>query len=600
MHGTTIQNGTLPIASDTRYRAIVQSALDAIIVIDGFGHIREFNPAAERIFRWKREQVMGLSVAEVIIPPDLRDNHRRGFQRHLMTGVATLLDRRLELFAIRAGGERFPIELTVTRSDSEHTPYFTAFIRDLTERQRLTAAVARHASQDAVTGLDRYSILEPRLTRAVEDGTTFVAVIFIDLDRFHRINESIGHGRGDEVLRAVGVRLQALADEQVAVCHFASDEFVVVQHGGDGPSAARLAESIRNLLALPFEPVGYRVLLTASIGMSCAPAHGRIALDLLRRAQAAAERGKGLGRDCVCPFQIEDMQDIEDRIAMGGLLREAVQAGELTLHYQPQFSASDMRLTGFESLLRWNNPLLGIVSPGRFIPIAEGLGLMSEIGNWVIREACRQARAWLDAGHSGFTIAVNVSPQQLRRPGLHIAVGEALHEFRLPDGMLEIELTESTVLENLARVQDELAKLKALGTLLTLDDFGTGHSSLAYLKHFALDKLKIDQTFVQGLPHNILDASISRAILTLGRDLGLRVAAEGVETTNQAVFLRELGCDELQGYLTGHPAPADAAEIHFDDFDPARAGRMARMPPAYATTAKGMEVISLAQFSGPL
>lgn len=590
MHEDTTQNVARPPGSDARYRAVVQSAFDAIIVIDELGHIKEFNPAAERVFRWRREQVMGLDIAEVIVPPDQRDNHRQGLRRHLVTGTTTLLGRRLELVAVRASGERFPIELTVTRSDGGTTPYFTAFIRDLTEQQRLKAAVARHASHDIVTGLNRYSILEPRLIRAVEDGAAFAAVIFIDLDRFHGINESIGHGCGDEVLKAVGVRLQALASEQIAVCHFASDEFVVVQQGGDGPSAIRLAESIRNLLALPFEADGYRVLLTATIGLSCAPAHGRIALDLLRRAQAAAERGKGLGRDCVCPFQTEDMHDIEDRIAMGGLLREAVQAGELTLHYQAQFAASDMRLTGFESLLRWNNPLLGDVSPVRFIPIAEGLGLMPEIGNWAMREACRQARVWLDAGHSDFTIAVNVSPQQLRRPGLHCSVGNALREFQVPGDMLEIELTESTVLENLSRVQDELARLKDLGTLLALDDFGTGHSSLAYLKHFELDKLKIDQTFVQGLPHSVLDASIARAILTLGRNLGLRVAAEGVETTKQAVFLRDLGCDELQGYLMGQPAPADAAEIHFDSIDSARAGHIARVPSACApANASGFE-----------
>lgn len=589
MHEVT-QKVAGPLGSDARYRAIVQSALDAIIVIDGHGHIREFNPAAERVFRWRREQVMGLDIAEVIIPPEQRNKHRPGLQRHLTTGSATLLDRRLELVAIRAGGERFPIELTVTRNDSEAAPYFTAFIRDLTEQQRLTAAVAHHARHDIVTGLDRYSILEPRLIGAVADGTTFAAVIFIDLDRFHEINESIGHGCGDEVLRAVGVRLQALASEQIAVCHFASDEFVVFQQGGDPLSAARLAESVRNLLALPFEADGYRVLLTATIGLSFAPAHGRIALELLRRAQAAAERGKGSGRDCVCAFQTEYMQDIEDRISMGGLLREAVQAGEFTLHYQPQFAALDMRLTGFESLLRWNNPVLGDVSPARFIPIAEGLGLMPEIGNWVIREACRQARAWLDAGHSNFTIAVNVSPQQLRRPGLHLAVGDALREFGVPGHMLEIELTETTVLENLARVKDELARLKDLGTLLALDDFGTGHSSLVYLKHFALDKLKIDQTFVHGLPHNMLDTSISRAILTLGRDLGLRVAAEGVETTSQAIFLRDLGCDELQGYLMGQPAPAGAAAIHFDGIHPARAGRGTHVPPArVAVSAPGYQ-----------
>lgn len=563
MHDAAIQNLVGQPGSDASYRAVVQSALDAIIVIDDLGRIQEFNPAAERVFHWRREQVIGLDIAEVVIPPEMRDSHRHGFRRHMMTGASTILDRRLELVAIRAGGERFPVELTVTRTDGGSVAYFTAFMRDLTEQKRLLAAEADHARYDIVTGLQRYSVLEPQMIRAVESGGAFAAVIFIDLDRFHGINGSLGHNNGDEVLRAVGVRLQSLASEQVAVCHFASDEFVVIQQGGDGATAVSLAESIRLLLTLPFEGRGYRVLLTATIGISYAPAHGHMVLDLMRRAQAAAERGKILGRNCVCPFQTEDMQDIEDRIVIGGLLREAVQAGELSLHYQPQFAASDMRLIGFETLLRWSSPVLGDVSPEKFVPIAEGLGLIREIGDWVIREACRQIRLWLDAGHAGFTIAVNVSPQQLRRAGLHRTVDEALQEFQVPGHMLEIELTESSVLENLVRVKDELDSLKALGVLLTLDDFGTGHSSLAYLKHFAWDKLKIDKSFVRGLPHSVLDASVAKAILTLARDLGLRVTAEGVETADQATFLRELGCDELQGYLMGRPAPRDAAREYF-------------------------------------
>lgn len=576
MHIATIHSEAANAVSEARYRAVVQSALDAIIVIDGLGRIREFNPAAEHMFHWAREQVVGLDIADVVIPPDLREGHRQGLTRHITTGVATLLDRRLELIAIRAGGERFPIELTVTRSDIEATPCFTAFIRDLSEQQRLTAAVADHVRRDIVTGLDRYVVLEPRLIGMLAGGNAFVAVMLIDLDRFSGINESIGHALGDEVLRTVGVRLRTLSSEQVAVCHFASDEFVVIQRGGDASSAMLLAESIRTLLSIPLGTDDYRVLLTATIGMSCAPAHGNVALDLLRRAQAAAERGKGLGRDCVCPFLTADMHDIEERLAKGGLLRAAVKAGELMLHFQPKFATSDLRLTGFEALLRWHSASLGEVSPARFIPIAEALGLMSEIGNWVVREACRQARVWLDAGHRGFTIAVNVSPQQLRRPGLARAVGDALREFGVPGEMIEIELTESSVMESLTRVQEELAMLKSLGTTLTLDDFGTGYSSLAYLKQLDLDKLKIDQTFVHGLPQSVLDASISRAIVGIGHELGLRVIAEGVETTAQAEFLNTIGCDELQGYLLGEPASAGMVEMHFDAIDPERLARLLR------------------------
>jgi len=564
--------------SEARYQAIVESALDAIIVIDESGFIREFNPAAARIFGWTLDQVFGLDVADVVIPPALRASHRAGLIRHIKTGATTLLDRRLELTAIREGGEVFPIELTVTRGDLGSATCFTAFIRDLSEQHRLTAAVNRHSTHDSVTGLERYIVLEKRLIQMLKNDRTFVAVMLIDLDLFHGINESIGHELGDEVLKSVGLRLQNLSTADVAVCHFASDEFVVALRGGDRASALRFAESVRELLGIAFEADGYRVLLTATIGVSMATAHGDAALDLLRRAQMAAERGKTLGRDCVCPFLTRDMQGIEDRVVMGGLLRSATNGGELELYYQPQFAASDLRLTGFEALLRWNSPSMGQVPPARFIPIAEALGLMPEIGSWVIRQACRQTRAWLDAGHRHFTIAVNVSPQQLRRPGLARAVAEALAEFQLKGDMLEVELTESAVMDIKPRVQRELAKLRELGVILTLDDFGTGYSSLVHLKQLTLDKVKIDQTFVRGLPENLLDASIARAIVSIGADLGFRVVAEGVETTAQGEFLNALGCDELQGFLLGEPAPAVLAEMHFDAIDPRPAARAPRTP----------------------
>ncbi|MET0582034.1 MAG: EAL domain-containing protein [Pseudoxanthomonas sp.] len=551
------------VVSDARYRTIVQSALDAIVVIDALGHIQEFNPAAERIFGWKREQVIGLDIADVLLPPELQGGHRRGLERHLATGDTALMDRRREMVALRAGGERFPIELTVTRSDTGTGPSFTAFIRDLSDQHRLAEAVANHARYDLVTGLERYVVFEPQLIGMLEEGG-FVAILLVDMDRFHGINESIGHKLGDEVLRTVGARLRALAGEHVFACHFASDEFVVIQRGGDWDTAMRLAEDIRSALSAPFESEMYRVLLTSTVGMSCAPAHGTVALDLLRRAQVAVERAKELGRDCVCPFLTSDMQDIEDRVTKGGLLRAAVAAGELTLYYQPQFASSDLRLMGFEALLRWHSPLLGEVPPVRFIPIAESLGLMSEIGGWVVREACRQARAWMDEGHADFTIAVNVSPQQLLRPGLAHVVKDALREFRVPGAVLEIELTETSVMENLKRVQEELALLKALGTTLTLDDFGTGYSSLTHLKQLPLDKLKIDQSFVHGLPRSNLDATIARAIVAMAHEMRISVVAEGVETSGQAEFLRGMGCDELQGYLLGQPAPARAAVVYFD------------------------------------
>jgi diguanylate cyclase (GGDEF)-like protein len=395
------------------------------------------------------------------------------------------------------------------------------------------------------------------------DATACTSVLLVNLDRFNGINEAVGHAHADDVLRVVAGRLLGAAGEQAQVAHLAGDEFVVVARVAGEADATALAERIRLAVGHPIEGTDYRLLITATIGVSIAPTHGREPIELLRRAQAAMERGKGLGRDCVSPFHIEQVREIEDRQVLGGALRAAARLGELQLHYQPQFAAQPHRLTGFEALLRWTNPTLGPVSPGRFIPIAEALGLMPEIGEWVLREACRQVRAWRDAGHADFIVAVNVSAQQLQRPGLVQAVADALAEHGVPPAALDIELTESSLMENVGRAKATLAELKALGVMLSLDDFGTGYSSLAYLKHFSLDKLKIDQGFVRGLPDNGDDAAIARTIVSIGHQLRMVVSAEGVETHEQAQFLRGIGCDELQGYFLGRPAPVDAAEKLF-------------------------------------
>ena len=426
------------------------------------------------------------------------------------------------------------------------------------ERERIQAELAYRAAHDAITGLERYSVMQPRLDRMVSSGGGAVSVLVLDLDGFRGINESIGHERADRVLRLVAERLRSWASDSIAISHLAGDEFAIAVAGRDA-SVLALAEAMRTAVAEPIEDSGFHLVLSATVGVSHAGVHGATSTELLRRAQAAKERGKALGGDCVSVFLTEQMQDIEDRMTMGGQLRSAARAGEFQLHYQPQMGAGTGTLSGFEALLRWDSPVLGPVLPARFIPVAESLGLMPEIGSWVIREACRQARIWLDAGHVGFVIAINVSAHQLQRPGLVQVVTQALADFSIPGRLLDIELTESALLENVARVKGTLAELKALGVTLSLDDFGTGYSSLAYLKNFSLDKLKIDQGFVRGLPGNADDAAIARAIVSIGHQLRLLVAAEGVESPEQAEFLRQIGCDELQGDLYGRPSVAAMA-----------------------------------------
>ena len=431
------------------------------------------------------------------------------------------------------------------------------------DRERIQAELVYRSNHDAVTGLERYSVLQPRLDAMISSGTGAVSVLVVDVDGFQGINESIGHERADRVLRVVAGRLRTWACDRVAISHLAGDEFAIAVADGDEDSAVTLAEQMRAAVAAPIDDGGFHLVLSATVGVSRAGPHGSTSTELLRRAQAAKERGKDMGGDCVSVFLPEQMQAIEDRMTLGGRLRSAARAGEFQLHYQPQFRAGTGEVKGFEALLRWDSAELGPVPPNRFIPVAESLGLMPEIGTWVVREACRQARLWLDAGHAGFVIAVNVSAHQLRRPGLVGVVTQALAEFGVPPRMLEIELTESSLLDSVARVQAILAELKALGVMLSLDDFGTGYSSLAYLKHFSLDKLKIDRSFVHGLPDSVDDGVIARTIVSIGHQLGLLVNAEGVETAAQRDFLCGIGCDELQGYLFGRPCPAAAAEAAF-------------------------------------
>ncbi len=469
----------------------------------------------------------------------------------------------LSLYAAQSA-DTCPDELALLQEVADNTAFGISAIRAETERKQFLAELAHGASHDAVTGLERYALLEHRLAWLVSLPEQATSVAIFDIDRFNSLNETLGHAAADQLLRLVGERLMAFASDQVAVAHFASDEFVVVMAGMAPEPAAVLAEAMRAAIAAPIDMPTFSVRLTATAGISHSPAHGRDARDLVRRAQAAMEQGKRAGRDCSHAFLTEQMQDLEDRALLGARLREAVDSGELRLHYQPQYAAATGRLTGFEALLRWQSADLGAVSPSRFIPIAETLGLMPVLGSWVLGEACRQARAWLDAGHRDFRISVNVSGQQLMRPGLLRVVSQALADFDLPAHVLDLELTESSLMENVSVVQGTLADLKALGITLSLDDFGTGYSSLAYLKHFSLDKLKIDQSFVRGLPDNADDAAIARTIVSMGHQLRLLVSAEGVETREQAEFLRRIGCDEMQGYHFGHPLGADDAARAFE------------------------------------
>lgn len=435
--------------------------------------------------------------------------------------------------------------------------------RDVTGQYEAEVALSFADTHDALTSLPNRLLLEGEIEALLAAGKQ-VWILFLGLDRFHAINESMGHVVGDAVLSRVAGRLAEAIATTGTVARFAGDQFAVAVEGIDEQQAIALAKRLHAAISRPIEDKDYRLALTVSIGISWSPDHGTMPQDLLQRAEAAMGRAKLQGRDATCLFSVQQMQDIEERLQLGGLLRGAVDRGEMTLHYQPQHDATNSSLTGFEALLRWNEPAHGSISPARFIPIAEVLGLMPEIGQFVLDATCRQAREWLDRGFVGFSIWVNVSAPELQRPGLVEHVGNALRRHGLPTGILGLELTESSLVENVERARSVLVELERLGIRLALDDFGTGYSSLSYLKYLPIHKLKIDQSFVRGLPEGVDDAAIARTIVAMAHQLGMMVSAEGVETGAQAAFLQGIGCDELQGYLFGQPVPVEEATLFFN------------------------------------
>lgn len=450
-----------------------------------------------------------------------------------------------------------------------HGPDGLAFgvARDVTHRREAAAALEHASRHDGLTGLPRRSFVEASIQSLMEqrpDDDAQVWVLVLGLDRFHSINETMGHDIGDDVLRKTAERLVQVASDAEVVGRFASDKFVVVAPADDHTEATDLADRMRAAVREPIETDEYRLVLTASVGVSRGPDHGPTAQDLLQRAEAAMTNAKSLGGNTSFHFSTDQMRDIEERLLLGRRLRRAVANGDLELHYQPQHRASDRALTGLEALLRWTDDDWGRVPPDRFIPIAETMGLMPEIGEWVLNEACRQAKVWLDAGHTPIPIAVNISAQELQRGGLPERVRDALDRHSVPASAIAIELTESSLMENVERATETLFELTEIGTDIALDDFGTGYSSLAYIKHFPISKIKIDKSFVSALPDDDDDAAIVRTVIAMAHQLRMTVAAEGVETDEQLEFLRADGCDELQGYLLGRPVTADETERLFD------------------------------------
>jgi diguanylate cyclase (GGDEF)-like protein/PAS domain S-box-containing protein len=538
--------------------AVVENIPEMLVVKDAHsGRYIFVNRAGEELLGASKDDMIGKTTeeifdkaqADVIVARD-REALRTG-QMKVDIHVKRTLDGRLRDVAskrVAIGGKNGEPE------------YLLTVIEDVTERKRNETRIAHLAHHDPLTDLANRAALNTKLAETIEQaataGTQF-ALLCIDLDRFKEVNDLYGHAAGDNVLLEVATRMKAAAGDAF-LARLGGDEFMAICIEGEIPEAATaMAQRLVGAVSEDIDCDGRKVCLGMSIGIAMYPADGTDVVALLRNADAALYRAKAEGRSAIRFFEADMDRMLHDRRALQADLALAVSRNELQIYYQPQARVTG-QIIGFEALLRWDHLRRGFVPPGTFVPLAEESGLIDQIGEWVLREACREAASW----RKPLQIAINLSPVQLRRPELVPMVHSVLLETGLPPERLLLEITEGALMDDYSRAVSILRRLKALGVRIAMDDFGTGYSSLSYLQSFPFDKIKIDQTFIANLERNAQSAAIVRAVLGLGRSLDLTTVAEGVETQAQLTILRSEGCDEMQGYLIGRPQPiAEYAEI---------------------------------------
>ena len=468
-----------------------------------------------------------------------------------------------EAVAICRDGTRLPVELVAKTLHRNGEVYRLGIFRDIRERKAAEARINFLAYHDVLTGLPNRRLLLERLDSLLAMSRrhqNHLAVLFIDLDHFKTVNDSLGHHAGDLLLAEVAARIQGAVREVDVVARQGGDEFIVVLADLAQPElAASVAVKLLVQVAAPFDIDGHAVSVAPSIGISVFPRDGTTADDLIRHADSAMYLSKQSGRGQYQFYAPELSVRAYNDLSKEAALRDAVRHGNFELHYQPQIDVNGDRITGIEALVRWRRPDGVLVAPNDFIGFAEERGLIGAIGRWVLSEACRQNKAWQDAGLPKIPIAVNVSPVQFKTGNLVADVERVLRQTGLEGRYLEVELTEGALMSDSATVTGKFATLRNLGVKLSIDDFGTGYSSLAYLKRYPIDKLKIDRTFVRDIETDEDDVAIALAIVQMGRTLKLTVLAEGVENEAQLDMLRAQGCQEFQGFLLCKALPADEA-----------------------------------------
>lgn len=467
-----------------------------------------------------------------------------------------------EIWNRRKTGEIYPEWLTISaiKDDNGVVQQYLGIFTETSARKAAEERIQHLANYDILTDLPNRALLDDRAAVALAAAGHHhanVVVMQLNIDHFRHINETLGHEAGDQVLIEVARRIVSALKPEDTVSRLGGDDFILLLPNASARDVAQIALRVMNSVAEPLAMGEQEIRLTASVGIAQFPEDGATLVQLIQAAESAVHQAKRDGRNTFRFFSRALQESVKEALAIERDLRHAVARQELVLHYQPQIDIATGHIIGAEALVRWQHPQRGLVAPATFIPIAEESGLIREIGEWVLHAALMQNAQWREAGLPVVPMAVNLSVVQFRHPGLRDTVREAIEHSGLPSSLVELELTESVAMEDTNFTVSTIANLKTLGVQLSIDDFGTGYSSLSYLKRFAVDKLKIDQSFVRGLRHDAQDEAIVTAVINLARSLKLKTIAEGVETEEQLAFLREGGCDEFQGYLFSRPVPAD-------------------------------------------
>jgi len=545
--------------SERRYRLLFERNLAGLYRATLDGRILECNSALARTLGYpSREEILQLNMYELYLDPEDRE-----------VTIATLLQQKFlvnyEIGLRRRDGSFVWVLVNESLLDDETGgPVLEGSLIDITDRKRAEEESHHHAYHDALTDLPNRILFHDRLSLAILHAhrrKQILAVMFIDLDHFKNVNDTLGHSAGDEVLVAVAERLKACLREEDTVARVGGDEFLLLLTGVSRESdVAGMARKILKALADPFTLKNRELFLSASIGVGLYPDDGADAETLVTNVDSAMYRAKEAGRNNFQYFTPHMQEASQERAYLESGLRRALPRREFALHYQPVLALASRRVLGLEALVRWNHPERGLLGPKEFIGLAEDAGLIVAIGDWILHKACQEARRLQEGAFPDLLMSVNLSPRQFQDKDLVWTVQRVLSETGLPPTSLELEITEGIAMQNLSLTMEVLGELSRLGIQISVDDFGTGHSSLSYLKHFPIHRLKIDRSFVAGMTRDDRDRSIVAAIVSMAHNLSLRVTAEGVETSAQAELLASLGCDDAQGFLFAPPLPEASLE----------------------------------------